>query len=95
MIPPLGFQEDTIASRRRQDLRPRPGGDHRLVAGDLSIPRRHSLQIEVHRGLYLDEITRERSSGFDALQNALTSVAQEIAAYVKNQVMTTSKDPAP
>ncbi len=53
--------------------------------------RRHSLQIEVHRGLYMNELTRERSNGFDALQGALASVAQDIAAYVKTQV----KDAAP
>jgi N-formylglutamate deformylase len=48
--------------------------------------RRHSLQIELHRGLYMDERTRERSSGFAALQNALSQVAREIAAYVKTQI---------
>lgn len=48
--------------------------------------RRHSLQIELHRGLYMDEGTRERSSGFESLQNALTEVAAEIAAYVKSQI---------
>jgi N-formylglutamate deformylase len=48
--------------------------------------RRHSLQIELHRGLYMDENTRERSSGFNALQNALTEVSRDIAAYVRNQV---------
>ena len=47
---------------------------------------RHSLQIEVHRGLYMDEITRRRSAGFDALQDALTGVARDIADYVKDQV---------
>jgi N-formylglutamate deformylase len=53
--------------------------------------RRHSLQVEVHRGLYMNEDTRERSKGFDALQSALTEVSGEIAAYVKTQV----KDGAP
>lgn len=48
--------------------------------------RRHSLQIELHRGLYLDEQTRARSSGFTALQSALAGVSAEIAAYVKDQV---------
>lgn len=48
--------------------------------------RRHSLQIELHRGLYLDEQTRARSSGFAALQSALAGVSAEIAAYVKDQV---------
>jgi N-formylglutamate deformylase len=48
--------------------------------------RRHSLQVEIHRGLYMNETTRERSAGFAALQNALTAVSREIADYVKDQV---------
>lgn len=48
--------------------------------------RRHSLQIELHRGLYMDEATRERSAGFNALQQALTEVAGDIAAFVKSQI---------
>ncbi len=48
--------------------------------------RRHSLQIELHRGLYMDETTRERSPGFQALQGALAEVSREVAAYVKEQV---------
>lgn len=48
--------------------------------------RRHSLQVELHRGLYMDEATRIRSAGFDALQGALAEVARDIAAYVKNQL---------
>ena len=48
--------------------------------------RRHSLQIEVHRGLYLDEATCERSAGFGALQAALAGVARDIAGYVRTQV---------
>lgn len=47
---------------------------------------RHSLQIELHRSLYLDEATCERSAGFGALQAALAGVAREIAAYVRTQV---------
>ncbi|RYF37092.1 MAG: N-formylglutamate amidohydrolase [Comamonadaceae bacterium] len=48
--------------------------------------RRHSLQVEVHRGLYLDEATCERGAGFGALQAALGEVSREIAAYVKTQI---------
>lgn len=48
--------------------------------------RRHSLQIEVHRGLYMNEITRERSAGFHGLQAALAGVSQDIAYYVKDQL---------
>lgn len=48
--------------------------------------RRHSLQIELHRGLYMDENTRQRSAGFEALQSALAEVSRDIAVYVKEQV---------
>lgn len=47
---------------------------------------RHSLQVELHRGLYMHEPTRARSDKFDALQSALTDVAGDIAAYVRSQV---------
>ncbi len=48
--------------------------------------RRHSIQIEVHRGLYMNEITRERSKDFNALQDALKGVSQDIATYVKDHL---------
>ena len=48
--------------------------------------RRHSLQVEVHRGLYMDETTRERSTGFNALRDALAGVSRKIADYVKEQL---------
>ncbi len=48
--------------------------------------RRHSLQVELHRGLYMDEVTRERSAGFEPLRRALRDVAREIGGYVKERV---------
>ncbi len=48
--------------------------------------RRHSLQVELHRGLYMHEDTRARSANFDALQRILAQVSAEIAAYVRGQV---------
>lgn len=47
--------------------------------------RRHSLQVELHRGLYMDEATRARSAGFAPLQKLLAEVAAELAAYVRTQ----------
>lgn len=47
--------------------------------------RRHSLQVELHRGLYMDEATRARSAGFAPLQQLLADVAAELAAYVRAQ----------
>jgi len=48
--------------------------------------RRHSLQVEIHRGLYMDEDTRRPSAGFAKLQADLTAVSKDIATYVKEQV---------
>lgn len=48
--------------------------------------RRHSLQVELHRGLYMDENTRARSSNFGTLQAALSDVSRDIANYVKEQL---------
>ncbi len=47
--------------------------------------RRHSLQVELHRGLYMNERTRERSENFHPLQATLADIAADIAAYVQAQ----------
>jgi N-formylglutamate amidohydrolase len=38
------------------------------------VPRRgvHALQIEINRGLYMDEVRREPSAGFGRVQNSVT-----------------------
>ena len=46
---------------------------------------RHSLQIEIRRPLYMDEGTRERHDGFDALRNDLTELTQSIADYLRKR----------
>ena len=43
--------------------------------------RRHSLQIEVNRRLYMDERTREKSAGFAPLAADLHKLLVAIAAY--------------
>lgn len=50
------------------------------------VEQRHSLQVELHRGLYMDEDTRARSANFTALQSALAQVSADIAAYVRSCV---------
>jgi len=47
--------------------------------------RRHSLQIEVNRALYMDETTCVRSANFAAMQTALTHVSRQISAYIQEQ----------
>jgi N-formylglutamate deformylase len=45
--------------------------------------RRHSLQIEIRRPLYMDEGTRERNAGFATLQRDLTALLRTLADYVR------------
>jgi N-formylglutamate deformylase len=42
---------------------------------------RHSLQVEVNRKLYMDERTREKTSGFAELKRNLDALLGTIAAY--------------
>ncbi|MFT9361015.1 N-formylglutamate amidohydrolase [Acetobacter okinawensis] len=41
----------------------------------------HALQIEMRRGLYMDENTRTPHSGFTALSNALTILVERVLAH--------------
>ncbi len=45
--------------------------------------RRHSLQIEINRRLYMDEATLERTAGFAALQADLARLVEALAEYVQ------------
>jgi N-formylglutamate amidohydrolase len=45
--------------------------------------RRHSLQIEVNRRLYMNEATLEKTSGFAALQADLARLIEALAEYVR------------
>ena len=42
---------------------------------------RHSLQVEVNRRLYLDEASRAKTSGFEALQRDLKRLLERVAGY--------------
>jgi N-formylglutamate deformylase len=44
--------------------------------------RRHSLQVEVNKRLYMDEATRSRHPGFAVLQADLSRLAEAIADYI-------------
>ena len=46
---------------------------------------RHSLQVEVNRRLYMDEKTRARSAGFEALRGNLRALVQHVASYAAAQ----------
>ncbi len=46
---------------------------------------RHSLQVEIRRPVYMDELTRERHAGFAAVKQDLTGVLQAVAAYLRER----------
>jgi N-formylglutamate amidohydrolase len=47
---------------------------------------RHSLQIEVNRGLYMDEDRIEKTSGFDALRRDIDRLLAAIAGFAGEQI---------
>ncbi|MDF1485897.1 N-formylglutamate amidohydrolase [Ramlibacter sp. H39-3-26] len=85
-----GFTDAVAGALRRQGFKVAINDPFKGVAliARLGRPaeRRHSLQVEAHRGLYMDEATRARSGNFDALQSALARVSKDIANYVKEQL---------
>ena len=48
--------------------------------------RRHSLQIELNRRLYMDETTLEPTSGFPDLEANLERLVAVVASYVRAQI---------
>ena len=48
--------------------------------------RRHSLQIEIDRALYMDQRTLEKHAGFDALQADLARLVGALRGFVAEQV---------
>lgn len=46
---------------------------------------RHSLQVEIRRPLYMNEVTREPNDGFVSLQRDLSALLDVVAAYVKEK----------
>jgi N-formylglutamate deformylase len=46
---------------------------------------RHSLQIEIRRPIYMDEITREPSNNFKVVQRDISTLLEKIASYLKEQ----------
>jgi N-formylglutamate amidohydrolase len=48
--------------------------------------KRHSVQIEIRRPVYMNEATREPHEGFAPLQRDLTALLARVADYVKDRV---------
>jgi len=47
--------------------------------------RRHSLQIEIRRPIYMDEATRERNANFGQVQADLRRLLQRLAQHIQTQ----------
>lgn len=47
--------------------------------------RRHSLQVEINRRLYMDESTLARHSGFESLQSNLAGLLQSLRQFVSDR----------
>ena len=45
----------------------------------------HSLQIEMNRGLYMDEAARTRSDGLARVRGHLAELARQLAAYARTK----------
>lgn len=56
---------------------------------------RHSLQIEINRGLYMDESRIEKSPGFTALKADMDRLVATIAAYARATTQTARPVSAP
>jgi N-formylglutamate deformylase len=48
--------------------------------------RRHSLQLEINKKLYMDEATRTRHEGFAPLQANLTRLVEAISDYIEAEL---------
>jgi len=48
--------------------------------------RRHSLQIEVNRRLYMDEITLVPNAGYEKLERDLEKLLAEVASFIRRNL---------
>lgn len=85
--PALSHWVAAYLAKRGFDVRindPYRGGDLIASMGNPAA-RRHSIQIEVNRRLYLDEATYERSAGFARLQRELADLARALVAHARER----------
>ena len=64
---------------------PYKGAELVRVSGDPA-NNRHSLQIEINRGLYMDEDTFERSDGFENLHQGIDKLVSALSDYTRKAV---------
>jgi N-formylglutamate amidohydrolase len=80
------FAEERLQAHGFRVLRNKPyaGG---FITQNYGAPHRgqHALQIEINRGLYMNETTLEKTTGFAAVQTALGRVVAELLVHVENR----------
>jgi N-formylglutamate deformylase len=75
----------SAAGYRVQINEPYQGGDLLRAVSDPA-RRRHSIQIELNRALYMDEAAFAKHAGFDTLKRDLDAFADALAAWVREQL---------
>jgi N-formylglutamate deformylase len=75
----------TAAGYTVQVNEPYQGGDL-LTAVSAPAQRRHSIQIELNRGLYMDEAKFVKHAGYAALKQNLDAFVAALAEYVRAQL---------
>ncbi|MGH6906267.1 MAG: N-formylglutamate amidohydrolase [Aestuariivirga sp.] len=76
--------EKHLAAQGLRVLRNKPyAGGFITCSHGAPLHGRHALQIEINRALYLNETTLEKTHGFVALQQTLTSVIGKLLAEVE------------
>ena len=48
--------------------------------------RRHSLQVEINKRLYMNETTRSKHDGFEVLQKDLLTLIDAVLGYAASEV---------
>ena len=83
----VALVESVLRERGYRVLRNDPYKGVQLIAkiGQPAL-RRHSLQIEIRRPLYMDESTRERNDGFLRLQADLEHLLKILAEHIRQQL---------
>ena len=81
-----GFVEQRLQAHGLRVLRNKPyaGG---FITQNHGAPHKgqHALQIEINRGLYMNEATLEKNAGFNILKATLKTVIAELLAYAEER----------
>lgn len=82
---------DTFVSLGYSVVRNKPYKGGYVVNHYADVSRnRHSMQIEINRRLYMDEVALKRNDNFDKFKADLAAVSQAVANYVSQQVSVTN-----